>query len=142
MTRTLEIMARMRHLAVEEARQHLAICIQAESAAQQALRDAADAVAREFAAATAPDTTDELVEAYAAWLPVGIARRTQATRQFDNAVALTLQARAQLNAARAGTEAVDRRIATLATAERDSLLAKEQATLDEAALTNWPPPAA
>jgi hypothetical protein len=131
MSRTLAVMARMRHLVLEEARQNLAACLQAEAAAEAAAREEDASIAREHRLATEPETDDALVEAYAAWLPTGRARRDQARAAAERATAVAAQARAQLNAARAAAEAVARRIAAAEAAEAEAAGKREQAALDE-----------
>jgi hypothetical protein len=131
--RTLEVMSRMRRLVVEDARQHLAGCLAAETSAAAARHEAASALAREHDAATDPDATDQAVEAYAAWLPRGRARLDVAEAALSRAEAASGQARAQLGAARAAEEAVQRRVAAVRAAERAEVLFRDQAALDEAA---------
>jgi hypothetical protein len=131
--RTLELMSRMRRLVVEEARQHLAGCLAAETAAATVRREAATALAREHDAATDPDAPDQAVEAYAAWLPRGRARLDAAEAALSRAEAASGQARAQLGAARAAEEAVQQRVAAAHAAERAEALRRDQAALDEAA---------
>ena len=133
MARTLEVMARMRRLVVEEARQGLAACLQVEGRASAAMRVTADELMREQRAANAIDADDRMVEAYIAWLPHGSARHAAARSVFERAEAASSQARAQLAAARAAAEAVDRRIAAEALAARAAGLAREQAAIDEIA---------
>ena len=133
MARTLDVMARMRRLVVEEARQKLALCLQAEGRSEAVAREAAEALMRERELASALDADDVAVEAYIAWLPQGTARLAAAREALDRAEAASGQARAALAAARAAAEAVDRRIAAAAAVEREAMLAREQAALDEVA---------
>ena len=133
MARTLDVMARMRRLVVEETRQKLALCLQAEGQSSEVAREAAEALMRERDLASALEADDLAVEAYIAWLPQGTARLAAAREAQGRAEAASGQARAQLAAARAAAEAVDRRIAAAAAAERETALAREQAALDEVA---------
>jgi hypothetical protein len=134
MPRTLAVMARMRKLVVEEARQRLAACLQAEGKTGEALRAASEALAHEREVASAVEADDQVVEAYIAWLPHGNARHAAARAAAERAEAASTQARAQLSAARASAEAVDRRIAAEAAADREAAQLREQAALDEVAL--------
>ncbi len=134
MARTLDVMARMRRLVVEEARQRLAFCLQAETAAAAVAHAAADRIAHEQAVASHIAADDQVVEAYISWLPRGTAALEQAREVLERSRAAAEQARAQLNAARSGAEAVDRRIQAAQAVERVAALAREQAELDEAAL--------
>jgi len=131
--RTLDTMMRMRRMVVEEARRDLLACIQAETAAADRERAAMNALHDERDLASAPDTDDAAVEAFARWLPVGNKALETAREALGRAVGASTQARARLNAARAAEEAVQRRIETLAEAEREEFLRREQAELDEAA---------
>ena len=133
MARTLDVMARMRRLVVEEARQKLALCLQAEGRSGAVAREAAEMLVREREWASALEADDSVVEAYIAWLPQGNARLAAAREVLGRAEAASVQARAQLAVARAAAEAVDRRIAAEAAAEREKALAREQAALDEVA---------
>ncbi len=133
MARTLDVMARMRRLVVEEARQKLALCLQVEGQRGEVAREAAEALIRERELASALEADDIAVEAYIAWLPQGTARLATAREALGRAEAASGQARAQLAAARAAAEAVDRRIAAEVAAEREKALAREQAALDEVA---------
>ena len=133
MARTLDVMARMRRLVVEEARQQLAICLQAEGGARETTRAAVAELGRERDHAGSVEFDDRMVEVYIAWLPHGRARLARAQADLERAEAASTQARAQLAAARAAAEAVDRRVRAAATAAREALLAREQAALDEIA---------
>jgi len=136
MSRTLAVMARMRKLVIEETRQHLAVCLQAEGRAGEALRAASEALAHERDLASAIEADDQIVEAYIAWLPHGNAQLAAARAVAQRAEAASSQARAQLAAARAAAEAVERRVAAESAAAREAALAREQAALDEVA-QNW-----
>lgn len=120
-------------MVVEEARRGLAGCLAAESEAAARERSAADGLAREHALAAAAEASDAMVEAYAAWLPSGLAALQDARAARDRADAASAHARARLTAARTAEEAVQRRIAELKAAERAETLKREQAGLDEAA---------
>ncbi len=61
MARTLAVMARMRRLVIEEARQRLAECLQAEAVAAAAQLLASDALVRERLLADALDADDRVV---------------------------------------------------------------------------------
>jgi hypothetical protein len=133
MKRTLQVMARMRRLVVEEARRHLSDCLAAEAIAAKARRDAAGLLAREREAASDPSAPDNAVEAYAAWLPRGRAGLELAEAALRRAEAASGHARAQLGAARAAEEAVQRRLAAARDAERAEQIRRDQAAIDEAA---------
>lgn len=131
--KTLQTMARMRRLVVEEARRGLADSLAMEEAAAQREREAADILAQEHALAAAPEAGDAVVEAYAAWLPSGLGALEDARAARHRADAAIVQARARLNAARLADEAVRRRLDMLAADEQAEALRREQAELDEIA---------
>ena len=132
MSNTLEMMARMRRVVVEEARRDLVACLQAESDAHDQERAIRATLAEERALVSSPDADDLAVEAYVAWLPTGMTKLDAARIAAERATAAAVQARARLNAGRAAEEAVARRLAQVAAEARDLALKREQATLDEA----------
>lgn len=132
MSNTLEMMARMRRVVVEEVRRDLVACLQAESDAYDHERAIRATLAKERALVSSPDADDVAVEAYVAWLPTGMTKLDAARTAAERATAATVQARARLNAGRAAEEAVARRLAQVAGEARDLALKREQATLDEA----------
>ena len=132
MSRTLQTMAHMRRMVVEEARRDLIACLQAESAAQDRERATIASLAQERAVVSAPHSDDASVEAYVAWLPAGLRHREAAREAAQRATAASAQARAPRNAGRAAEEAVTRRLTQEAEQARALILKREQDALDEA----------
>ncbi len=131
MSKSLNALARLRALALDEARRILAERIDTEAAAFAALRDAEATMARERQAAQALGTGDALVAAFAAWLPRGRAAIARSATAHDAALAATARARAALGAARSAAEAVDLVIAQHDTAATRAVGRRAQAALDE-----------
>ncbi len=129
----LETLARLRQMVCEDARRALAASLEAESAANKALRSAEAAIFREQEVAGSLDAGDGAVEAFAAWLPVGRQAVREAREADAAATAATVQARAVLSAARASAEAADRLLAARAAARQEEVMKRTQAALDEAA---------
>ena len=134
MSNPLEALAKLRRSLCEDARRALVACIAAEGAASATLRSAEVAIIHEQEAATALDTADGAVEAFAAWLPAGRRAVAQASEAHARSVAATVQARAVLAAARAAAEAADRLLTIRAEARAHDAARHTQATLDETAL--------
>ena len=127
----LTVAARVRRMAVDEARRLVASRLATESAAAAACASAAQKMAEEAATAAHPDADDGLVEAYVAWLPVGRSALMLAEGRLHDAEAATTQARAALAAARVAAETVEKLIAQRRQ-ERDVHVARaEQRALDE-----------
>ena len=129
----LETLARLRHNVVEEARRTLAACLEAEDAADTALRSAEAAIFREQDAAGALETGDGAVEAFATWLPQGRLAVARAREAHARANAATVQARAVLAAGRTSAEAADRLLASRAAARDAEAARRTQVALDETA---------
>jgi flagellar biosynthesis chaperone FliJ len=129
----LEVLARLRHSAVEDARRGLGACLKAEEAARVALREAEAAIWREQEAVSRLDASDGAVEAFAAWLSQGLAAVARARGAVECAEAATVQGRAVLAAARASAEAADRLLAARAAERATEAGRRSQLALDEAA---------
>ncbi len=71
MMKTLRALSRLRHYAVDEARQALVTCLNAETQAAAAEKSADAMMWRERAAAASLHADDATVEAFGAWLPRG-----------------------------------------------------------------------
>jgi len=128
----LDTLARVRRLAHEEALAALARVLQIEGEADDLAKQAERIIATELVAAGALDGDDNVVEAFAAWLPSARKRAYQAREACERAQADVARARAVLAMTRAAMEAV----ATLAkeqAARRAAAAARqEQHALDDA----------
>ena len=136
--RTLSMLGRVRRIVTEEARQGLAAAIAAETAAEAAVRDIADAIARERAIAADLNSDDLMVESYIAWLAEAGQQLEAARLKRDTAAASTTQARSRLNLAKAAEQTVERHIAAAVAAGRLEDLQREQIELDEVAQAAHP----
>ncbi len=123
----LEIVLRIRRVAVDEAKRGLAVALAAEGVAQRQATAAEDMIASESDNAADVNQGDASVEAFAAWLPVGRAKAKAARSALEAAGADVVLQRAALTAARAAAEAaealLDRRRAARLLAEAAKALA-------------------
>lgn len=129
----LEVLLRLRRLAVDQARQGLADCVAAETIAIARQSAVETAIARELDAASKITADDRAVEDFAVWLHQMLPERYAAEAALLNAEAHTKEARMVLAVTRAGVRAVEN---MLERKEADRLLLvgrTEQLALDEAA---------
>lgn len=128
MSRALRIVARLRKIAIDEARGELATRLAAEARATQADRAAQDALRREPRAALLLAANDA---AFATWLPRGLEAREVAHDAARRAEEATQEGRAALAAVRASAEAVDQMLASHVADRLAEANRREQAVLDE-----------
>jgi flagellar export protein FliJ len=128
MSRALGVVARLRRLAIDEARIELAARRVAEDRAEAADREAREAMDRERQVASTLVAEDK---AFATWLPGGLAARDGAHAALARAQDAAEEGRAALADARASGEAVERMLATIAAEHRAEANRREQAALDE-----------
>jgi flagellar export protein FliJ len=125
----LVTLARLRRLAVDEARRALAARLEDEADADRAAAYLQELIAQETEAASRLSGGDAVVEAFGRWL-AGARRQVVAARAAQERARIdVVQARAALGAARAGLAAMDEQIAR-DTAER----AAQEARRDQQAL--------
>ncbi len=101
----LDAVLRVRRMAVDTARRHLAECLAVEEAARNRVAWAEAQIDEEARAAADVTAGDNAVEAFAAWLPVGRAAVTAAQAAYEKAVAEVTMARTAVTMARAAAEA-------------------------------------
>lgn len=101
----LEAVLRIRRMAVDTARRHLAEALTIEETARRHAEAAEARIVSEGQAAADIATGDSAVEAFAAWLPVGRAEAQTARVAHDKAVTDVNMARAAVTVARAAAEA-------------------------------------
>ncbi len=130
----LAIVARLRRIAVDEAKRALADCLTAEAAAAAALRAIDARIAAETDAASDPSGDDHAVEGLSRWLRRIGAERIAAANLLASAETQSAEARAVLAAGRSAARAMDELLAGRATERRLAADRREQAVLDEAAL--------
>lgn len=128
----LHTVARLRNLAVDEAKRALADCVTAEATAAAVLRRLDSAIAAETDAASDPAGGDQAVADFAAWLRRISADQTAAAAVLAAAETRSTEARAVLAASRAGARALDALLARRDTERRLAADRREQAALDEA----------
>lgn len=129
----LQTLQRIRKRAVEEGRKALATSLDAAAAALAAVREAEQAILRETARATETAGGDDLVEAFAAWLPAARHRLSQALNMRDRAEAEVARRRADLSACRSSLAAIEE-LCTARLAERLDRAARSEAR----ELEDWP----
>ena len=129
MSRALKVVARLRKLAIDEARLELAARRAAEQLAEAAERAARTAIDQEQRLAAALDAQDA---AFAAWVPGGLTARDLARDASTQAREAAQEGRATLAAARASAEAVGKMLASIEAERVAELNRREQLVLDEA----------
>lgn len=130
---SLKTVLQLRQMDVDAARAEL---VQLESQAHDARmreRAALLAIQTEMTAAARLHADDATVEAFGAWLPTGRAAVTRAQAQLSRFEQDAAQARAALNLARAGAEAVEKLIEERGKQAAEQQMRRQQNVLDEAA---------
>jgi flagellar protein FliJ len=130
MSRALAVVARLRKLAVDQARRELAARLSVEAAATSAEAAAQAALHNEHVAARALPTEEER-GAFAAWLPRGLLAIAQTQEARVQAEGAADGARIALAGARAADEAVQQMLAREAAMLAAAAARREQAVLDE-----------
>lgn len=129
----LKTLLRVRNLAVEDGRRGLALSLDAANVAALALREAEMAIVRETERASDASGGDQLVEAFAAWLPGARRRVTQALFWQDRQDAEVARCRADLTACRQALESLQQLCADRQAVEDEAAARQEAQMLDEAA---------
>jgi flagellar export protein FliJ len=128
----LQILLRLRRLAMDQARRGLADCLRSEAEASQAVHEIAAAIDRETNTVCETVGDDRMVDNYAAWLRRARIEQGNAANALLTAEAHTQEARAVLTVGRAAVETVEALIARRE-AERTVVAERqEQNVLDEA----------
>ena len=105
---TAEALLHARRKACADAQLILTKCLVAEGRAEWAAAEAERNIARETEAASDPSGSDELVEAFAAWLPEARRRLEEARYRLESLQAETARARAGLTACRVALESAEK----------------------------------
>ena len=129
----LESLLRLREMAADEARRHLADCLRVESEAAAAVAAIEAAIERETEAASSLAADDAEVEAFAGWLRRIRPKQLAARAAEGAAEAGTAEARAVMGAARAAVRAVEQMLSDKAKAAHEEAERKAQAQIDEVA---------
>jgi len=133
MSDPLPVAARLRHLAVDEARRALVECVAAEASAVEALRLVDAAIAAETEAAGDPAGDDHAVEDFANWLRRIRVERRAAASALEIAELRSNEARTALIACRTAARATDEVLRTRDADRKVAADRKEQIGLEEAA---------
>jgi hypothetical protein len=136
----LQVVLRLRGMAVDAARADLASFQTRQQAAELAAAQALSRIAQEMAQASRIDVGDGVVEAFARWLPRGRADANRTRLVAERAVAECGVARSRLTAARAANEAVENALKQRVLQEDADAARQEQAIMDEVGLRTRPVP--
>jgi flagellar biosynthesis chaperone FliJ len=137
----LQTLLRVRRQAVEEGRRTLAISLDAASVAAEAVREAELAIIRETERATECTGGDQLVEAFAAWLPGARRRVAQALSWQDRQDSEVARCRADLTACRQALASLEQLCAKRQALNEAAATRQETQRLDEAGSRPKPDPA-
>ncbi|HEY3847496.1 MAG TPA: hypothetical protein VGL95_10315 [Acetobacteraceae bacterium] len=129
----LQVLLRLRGIALDAARRALADRLREEAAAAARSAGIAATIARETAVQASQPVERRAVESYAAWLERTHAAQRDAQAATCACAAATAEARTSLNEARAGTRALEAAVARAQDASREAVARLEQQAIDEAA---------
>jgi hypothetical protein len=132
MSHALEIVGRLRKLAVDQSRRHLAARLAAEAEAEAAEQAALAGMQRERETARALPA-QEAGGAFAAWLPRGMHAIATTHDAAGHAAAATAVARTALTNTRAARLAAQQMLASETAALAQATARRDQAALDEVA---------
>ena len=130
----LDAVLRMRRVTVDDAKRELGSLLRAEEVAQAKADRLEALIGQEGAAAADLAAGDEVVEAYAAWLPVGRANLAAARAANEQIRCEIAMARAALSVARAAAESAQQLLNKRAAEHALDANRRSQAVLDEDAL--------
>jgi flagellar export protein FliJ len=131
MSDPLPVVARLRALAVDEARRALAENVTAEANAAEALRLVDTVIAAETEAAGDLSGDDQSVEDFAGWLRRIRVERRAAAAALESAELRSTEARAALAASRSAARAMEELLLRRDADWRSAAERREQAVLDE-----------
>jgi flagellar export protein FliJ len=127
----LRTLLRLRRLALDEARQTFAACLEVEATEAGRVRGIERSIQAETDRASSLDGNDMTVETFARWLRRVRAEQEAAERALHEAEARTAEARVVLGASRQAVEAVETEIERRDALERQEGTRREQRMLDE-----------
>ncbi len=128
---TLISMVKLRQQAIADAKKRLAETIAEESKAQAYAEEADRRLLQEAEVAADVTAGDEMVEAYARWLPRGLRHASETRLAWEATTTDVSHARATLDAARAAAELAENTLEAFGKAELAVRVRKEQNELDE-----------
>jgi hypothetical protein len=129
----LQVLLRLRGIALDAARRSLADRLREEAAATDRCAAIAATIARETEVRLSQPAERPDVECYAAWLERTQIVQREAQAASRHCAAAAAEARASLNEARAGSRALEAAMARVQNAQRDAAAKLEQEAIDEAA---------
>jgi hypothetical protein len=129
----LQVLLRLRGIALDTARRALADRLREEAAAAARSAGIAATIARETAVQASQPVERRGLEFYAVWLERTHAAQREAQAATGACVAATAEARVSLNEARAGTRALEAALAQARNSSREAAERLEQQAIDEAA---------
>ena len=130
----LDTVLRMRRVTVDDAKRELASLLRAEEVAHSKANALEALIGREGEVAADLAAGDDVVEAYAAWLPVGRANAAAARAASEQVRCEIAKARAALSAARAAAESAQKLLAKREAERSLEANRRSQAVIDEVAL--------
>jgi hypothetical protein len=136
-TRALEVVGRVRKLAVDQARRELAARLAAEAAGDAAEQAARTSLLREREAARRLHAKDASSAAFPAWLPRGLQSIAAAHDASVQAQEAATRARTRLTEAYAAAVAAEQMLARDNAARILEANRREQAALDEVGQRQW-----
>lgn len=128
---TLASIVKLRQQAIADAKKRLAETIGEESRAQAQAQEADRRLLHEAEVAADVTAGDDVVEAYARWLPKGLRLSSDARLVWEAATTEVSHARATLDAARAAAELAENALDAFDKTELAGRMRKEQHELDE-----------
>ena len=138
---TLCALVRLRKQALDNASRHLSGCIQAETAATQAVRSQAADIDHQRRMAEAAGSADSDVEAFGRWFGNARVRLGVLSADYDRAAVETARARAELMVARTALEVLetllrDGQLAAAAEETREEQKQSDDLSMRTSATTN------
>jgi flagellar biosynthesis chaperone FliJ len=103
----LATLIKVRRLACDDALRKLSDALADEDRAERGFHEIERTIAEEMAAASDPDGSDAMVEAFGAWLPRARQQLESARRVLSDRQAETVRVRAELTACRTALESVE-----------------------------------
>ena len=128
---TLDAIVKLRRQAITDAKTQLAAAIAEEGRAQAKAQDADRRLCHEADVASDVTVGDDVVEAYARWLPRGLGQAADARSNWDAANVEVTHARGTLDAARAAAEMAEEAVEAFHAAEAATRQRREQLELDD-----------
>jgi flagellar FliJ protein len=127
----LDTIMRLRRVTVDDAKRELGVSLRAEEEAEAKAKAAEALIGEEAHAAADLSAGDAAVEAFAAWLPVGLSNAAAAQVEYEERRAKVALTRAALSMARAAADVVQNMLDRRAAERAVATSRREQAKLDD-----------